>query len=392
MKKKWNEHMILSAHIFIVICLSILFSNILSNFDTVLNKVNTLSITLQPLVIGCVIAYLLNFILKFFEEKLEKIKYYSKLSKKVKRTISIVLTYVSAFYTLYLLVSVVAPQVAESLVTLVNNSPEYLANLTSFLESNINKLNLGSNNLILTHEKITEIASGIMALATSFIPLAGNFVINIASSIWNIVLGLIISIYLLIDKEKFRVGSKKLTLAIFPKNIADRIFYITRKSHVIFSKFLNGKIIDSIIIGILTAIVLALTNIPYATLIAVIIGITNIIPFFGPFIGAIPSILLLLVVSPSKAFLFTIIIVIIQQIDGNIIGPKILGDSIGISAFWILLSLLVAGKLFGFVGMIIGVPLFATIYALIVEAVEERLKNKNIDLNIDDKSVNDEVI
>lgn len=392
MKKKWNEHMILSAHIFIVICLSILFSNILSNFDTVLNKVNTLSITLQPLVIGCVIAYLLNFILKFFEEKLEKIKYYSKLSKKVKRTISIVLTYVSAFYTLYLLVSVVAPQVAESLVTLVNNSPEYLANLTSFLESNINKLNLGSNNLILTHEKITEIASGIMALATSFIPLAGNFVINIASSIWNIVLGLIISIYLLIDKEKFRVGSKKLTLAIFPKNIADRIFYITRKSHVIFSKFLNGKIIDSIIIGILTAIVLALTNIPYATLIAVIIGITNIIPFFGPFIGAIPSILLLLVVSPSKAFLFTIIIVIIQQIDGNIIGPKILGDSIGISAFWILLSLLVAGKLFGFVGMIIGVPLFATIYALIIEAVEERLKNKNIDLNIDDKSVNDEVI
>ena len=392
MKKKWNEHMILSAHIFIVICLSILFSNILSNFDTVLNKVNTLSITLQPLVIGCVIAYLLNFILKFFEEKLEKIKYYSKLSKKVKRTISIVLTYVSAFYTLYLLVSVVAPQVAESLVTLVNNSPEYLANLTSFLESNINKLNLGSNNLILTHEKITEIASGIMALATSFIPLAGNFVINIASSIWNIVLGLIISIYLLIDKEKFRVGSKKLTLAIFPKNIADRIFYITRKSHVIFSKFLNGKIIDSIIIGILTAIVLALTNIPYATLIAVIIGITNIIPFFGPFIGAIPSILLLLVVSPSKAFLFTIIIVIIQQIDGNIIGPKIIGDSIGISAFWILLSLLVAGKLFGFVGMIIGVPLFATIYALIIEAVEERLKNKNIDLNIDDKSVNDEVI
>jgi len=145
-----------------------------------------------------------------------------------------------------------------------------------------------------------------------------------------------------------------------------------------FSKFIGGKILDSAIIGILTFIILTIFKMPYVLLISVIIGVTNIIPFFGPFIGGIPSAIIILFASPIQALWFIIIIIVIQQIDGNIIGPKILGDSIGISAFWILFSLLVAAKFMGVVGMIIGVPLFAIIYSIIKEVVEDKLRKKGL--------------
>ena len=145
-----------------------------------------------------------------------------------------------------------------------------------------------------------------------------------------------------------------------------------------FSKFIGGKILDSAIIGILTFIILTIFKMPYVLLISVIIGVTNIIPFFGPFIGGIPSAIIILFASPIQALWFIIIIIVIKQIDGNIIGPKILGDSIGISAFWILFSLLVAAKFMGVVGMIIGVPLFAIIYSIIKEVVEDKLRKKGL--------------
>ena len=151
-----------------------------------------------------------------------------------------------------------------------------------------------------------------------------------------------------------------------------------------FGKFLSGKILDSLIIGILTFVILTIFKMPYTLLVSVIVGITNIIPFFGPFIGAIPSVIIILFVSPIKALWFLLIILVIQQIDGNIIGPKILGDSIGISAFWILFSILVAGKFLGLVGMVIGVPLFAVIYSIIKEVVESQLDKKGMKTKTED--------
>jgi predicted PurR-regulated permease PerM len=198
------------------------------------------------------------------------------------------------------------------------------------------------------------------------------------SSLWNIVIGLIVSIYFLLDKEKFCAASKKITYALFDEKTANYLVKFGKRSDDIFGNFISGKILDSLIIGILTFVVLIIAKMPYATLISVIIGITNIIPFFGPFFGAIPSALIILFVSPVKAMWFLVIVVVIQQIDGNIIGPKILGDSLGISAFWILFALLVAGKLLGLVGMIIGVPLFAIMYSTIKELIEMRLKEKNM--------------
>ena len=178
--------------------------------------------------------------------------------------------------------------------------------------------------------------------------------------------------------------------AILPKKGAEKVILITHKSNETFGKFLSGKILDSAIIGILAYIVLKICNMPYTLLISVVIGITNIIPFFGPFIGAVPSFIIILFVSPEKALWFLLIVFILQQVDGNIIGPKILGDSIGISAFWILFSIMVAGEILGFVGMVIGVPLFAVIYSLFKDFINEKLKSKGLKTDIKEYKNTDE--
>ena len=195
---------------------------------------------------------------------------------------------------------------------------------------------------------------------------------------------MIISIYLLFDKERYLALSRKVTIALFPDRIAKKTLELAKRADNICGRFLSGKIIDSAIIGVLTFVILSVTNMPFKTLVSFIIGVTNIIPFFGPFIGAIPSFLLILFVAPVKALWFLVIILIIQQIDGNIIGPKILGDSLGISPFWILFSILIAGKLLGFIGMVLGVPLFVFIYSILKEFMEARLGEKGLPTETED--------
>jgi predicted PurR-regulated permease PerM len=189
---------------------------------------------------------------------------------------------------------------------------------------------------------------------------------------------LIISIYVLIDKERFFALGKKIVYSLFSKTGAMEILKLFYRSNNIFNRFIGGKILDAFIIGIITFIVLTIFKMPYAVLISFTVGITNVIPFFGPFLGAIPSFIIIFFVSPIKALWFLLIILIIQQTDANLIEPKILGDSLGISAFWILFSILVMGKAFGIVGMIIGVPLFTIIYSIIKDIIEERLKKKDM--------------
>ncbi len=285
---------------------------------------------------------------------------------------------------MYLFIHFVLPQLIESIIGLVNDIPRYVTQTTKLIDEIMNDLNLSGQYLEFATQKWNDFVEYVINFATDLIPLLGVMLKDILSSIWNIALGLIISVYLLIDKEKFFGLSKKIVFASFSKEVANKVVELTHRSNDTFGKFLSGKILDSFIIGILTFIVLTIVKMPYTLLISVIIGVTNIIPFFGPFIGAIPSIIIVMFVSPVKALWLMVIILIIQQIDGNIIGPKILGDSIGISAFWILFSLLVTGKLLGFVGMIIGVPLFAVIYSIIKEIVEYKLEKRGLPKETED--------
>ncbi|GAA0713843.1 AI-2E family transporter [Paraclostridium ghonii] len=385
MKINWNsKYTTISAYSFIVICCSIIFYRIASDTGVFMGKISGVISTLQPFIIGGVIAYLLNFILVFIEEKILSNDKLDKLKPKSKRAIGILLTYIVAFILLALFIQFVLPQLAESILGLVNDIPTYVTDLSNILTKYTKDLNLDKEYLDIAVTKFNDFISYFISIAAGIFPVIGQTLGIVASSVWNIVLGVIVSIYLLIDKERFCALGRKVVCAIFNEKHATRILQLVDRSNTTFGKFISGKIIDSVIIGILTFIVLTIFKIPYVLLISVIIGITNIIPFFGPFIGAIPSTIIILFVSPVQALWFILIIIVIQQIDGNIIGPKILGDSIGISAFWILFSLLVGGRLLGLVGMIIGVPLFAIIYSIIKEVVEAKLDKKGLPMNTKD--------
>ena len=380
MKVNWNsKYNTISVYALIVICCSIIFYFVASQIGSFSEKISILIGILYPFIIGFAIAYLLNFILKFYEHTiLDNVQGSSKLKKGHKRSISLILTYLTAAGIFYLFVHFIVPQLIDSIMGLVNDVPMYVDNATKFFNDVMKETNLSPEYTALIQEQMNRYINIIMDFAKEVIPVVGNTLKMIASSIWNIVLGIIISVYLLIDKEYFFAINRKITCALFSDKMASRIFELTHRTNEIFGKFLSGKIIDSAIIGVLSFVVFSIFKIPYTLLISVIIGVTNIIPFFGPFIGAVPCFVLVLFESPTKAVVFLVLIFIIQQIDGNIIGPKILGDSIGISAFWILFAILVAGELFGFIGMIIGVPLFAIIYSIIKENIEYKLKEKNL--------------
>ena len=386
MKINWNsKYNTISVYSLIVICCSIIFYFIASQIGSFSEKISIVIGILYPFIIGFAIAYLLNFILKFYEvDLLGDAKWFSKLKRSHKRSIGLILTYLTAIGIGYLFIHFIVPQLMDSIMGLVNDVPMYVDTATKLFNELMNKTDLSPEYTQLIREQMDKYINFIMDFAKEIIPVVGNTVKIIASSIWNIVLGIIISVYLLIDKENFFAISRKITCALFSEKIANRIFELTHRTNETFGRFLSGKIIDSAIIGVLSFIVFSIFKMPYVLLISVIIGVTNIIPFFGPFIGAIPSFIIILFVSPAKALIFLILVFVIQQIDGNIIGPKILGDSIGISAFWILFSILVAGKFLGLVGMIIGVPVFAIIYSVIKEEVEYKLKMKNLPTETED--------
>ena len=202
--------------------------------------------------------------------------------------------------------------------------------------------------------------------------------INVLSEVFNFLVGCIVSVYMLFGKETFSAQIKKMLYAGMQVERANMVLHITRKSNEIFGGFIIGKIIDSAIIGVLCFIGITILDMPYILLVSVIVGVTNVIPFFGPYIGAIPSTILIALADPLKGLYFLIFIIALQQLDGNVIGPKILGNSTGLSAFWVVFSILLGGGLFGFIGMIIGVPTFAVIYYIVKMVVGEKLEKKRL--------------
>ena len=379
MKINWNnKYATIAMYAFLVICGSILLYLGVSHISSIKASINDFIKTLQPFIIGGTLAYLLNFILKFYEDKVLSYDFFKKLKKSGKRGVGLLLTYITASIITYLFIQFVLPQLVESIVGLVNNIPEYLNELTRFTNNIFDNLNLQPEYINLITDKFGEAVTYIITIISNLVPVIGNFVVGATSSILNIIIGIIVSIYILIDKEKFMALGKKIVYALCSEEKAKFILRLATQSNMTFSRFIGGKILDSFIIGVLTFFILTIFKMPYVLLISVIVGVTNIIPFFGPFIGGIPAAIIILFVSPIQALWFIIIIIVIQQIDGNIIGPKILGDSIGISAFWILFSLLVAAKFMGFVGMVIGVPLFAIFYSIVKEIIEEKLRKKGL--------------
>lgn len=379
MKIEWNvRYLTIAAYSLVVICLSIVFYLIASDIAVFSEKVSTFLGSLQPIIIGAVMAYLFNFILEIIEKVIT-----NPLMKKVnmprlKRAIGIIFTYAIVGTIGYLFAIIVIPQLIASVARLVTLVTDNFDSISMWVIEQIEGLHIREDYLQYIVDWWNGVLDNTLGFVTGLIPVIGSIVGLVLASIWNIAIGIIVSVYLLFDKDRFRALGRKVTYSIFHGPRANRTLELARRADTIFGRFLSGKILDSFIIGILTYIILMIFQMPFPILVSFIIGVTNIIPFFGPFIGAVPGVFIIAIVSPIQALWFIVIVILLQQFDGNILGPKILGDSLGISAFWILFSLLVAGKLLGFIGLIIGVPLFVFIYSIIKDNVERRLAKKGL--------------
>lgn len=375
------------AVIFISILLVVIFID-LPGFFAVLKSIGTV---LEPLLIGVVFAFLLNPIVRFVDARLapllaRKTRWKPTTTQKLSRAAGVVVALIFAALILYAFFSMLLPQLYDSVVGIVGNAETYYNSISGWVQ------NILEDNPELQHyvdvalEKIfdfintwftTTFLQDVQKLLTTLT----TSVVAVVKSLLNVLIGLVASVYILLSKDTFRAQCKKLIVALFSQKGADHVFYLGRNIYRIFNGFVIGTIVDSVLMGILCYIGMLIFKMPYPALVATIVGVTNVIPFFGPIIGLVPSAFLILLVNPLQAFYFVIFILAVQQIDGNIIAPKILGNSIGISGFWVLASITVAGSVFGFAGMILGVPVFAILYLLIADAINEKLRKKKLTID-----------
>lgn len=395
MKLKWNsKYFRWGMTAFLVIAASICFYYLMFHSSTLFAGINKIISILMPVLLGFVTAYLLTPILNFIENKilfpLVK-KFYLKESDKTKsviRGISIFFTIFLMIAFIYMLLAMLVSQIVPSVKNIVGNFDTYINNFVVWIDRLLVDNEELGNYLINTVNRYSEelelwLNNKVMLASSEVIKTVSLSVISVLGVLWDFVIGIVISVYLLASKEKFAGQAKKIVYALFEKENANRFINNFRFTHRTFIGFISGKVLDSIIIGLLCFIGTTILQTPYAVLVSVIVGVTNVIPFFGPYLGAIPSTILIFIVDPLhplNCVYFVIFILILQQIDGNIIGPKILGNSTGLASFWVIFAITIFGGFFGILGMIVGVPIFAIIYAAIKAWVLNSLENKQLPL------------
>lgn len=375
---------------FCVIAAAILFYMALRFLPSLGSALSTLLGILSPFIWGMVICYLLAPFMRLVEKKLFTPlarKLYKKNKKsdgsRFARSMSVLLSELVLLAVLTALVFLIIPQIYSSLQTIVASSSIYIDTFSRWLQQ-----------LLEDFPEIEHYASQLLGeVNTSFInwiqqtvlPELGSLISNVTSGvyyvllgIYNLVIGIIVSVYVLSNLEQFGASAKRILYSIFSVDMAKKIMEGLDFTDRTFMGFINGKLLDSAIIGLICYIVCALLQMPYALLVSVIVGVTNVIPFFGPFIGAVPSALIILLVDPFKCLIFIIFIIILQQLDGNVIGPNILGNSVGINGFWVMFSIIIGAGFFGFWGMLLGVPVFVVIYAAINSSVTRKLKRSDL--------------
>ena len=381
---------------FLVIAAGICFYYLIFHAYDIMENIKSISGVITPILSGLVIAYLLTPILNELEKKLltplfdkMKIKPSPKRQKAI-RAISIFLTEVLVLVLIYALVAMLVSQIVPSIRAIVSNFDVYVANVSTWLNDTLEN-HPDLKNYVIPQvdkasaelEKWLEDTATLIAKSSEILKTVSLSIISFLKATWNFIIGFIISIYVLASKEKFADQSKKILYAMFRKNAANSILRSARFVHRTFIGFISGKVLDSIIIGLLCFIGTTFMGTPYAMLVSVIVGVTNVIPFFGPYIGAIPSAVLIALADPMKGIYFLIFILLLQQFDGNILGPKILGNSTGLSAFWVIVSILLGGGLFGILGMLFGVPTFAVVYYIIKLLLDNQLEKKKLPTDSD---------
>ncbi len=378
MEEEKMHYLKLMLTLFASAALAILFYFLLSNLDAVCHSFNTIIGILMPFIIGGVIAYILTPICNFLEGKLRNKLQTKKNGAKIAGGLSILLTLFLSILVVTVLLLLVIPTLIESIQSILGQIPDSMEKLKNWtIEQAGDNVTLKNYINDLTTAVSTNfpewIRNTVLPYLQTVIGSVSAGVAGFINIVYNLLIGIIVSIYLLGSRKTLARQGKKLIYSVFRKKWADAVLEELRFTNRMFAGFISGRLVDSLIIGLICFAGMQIFRIPNAVLISVIVGITNIIPFFGPWIGAIPSFLLILMVDPAKSIVFLVFILILQQFDGNILGPRILGDKTGLSSFWVLFAILLFGGLFGFVGMIIGVPVFAVIYDIVCKLVNKGL-------------------
>ena len=365
---KFKSNLLLATY---VVVLAFIFINIKS----VGNVFGSTMAMLKPFLIAICIAFVLNIPMKFYEEKvLDKV---IKQPKK-RRPLAIILTIITIIAIVVGLVLFIIPQLVESGATLVKNIPDYVKTLEMFISEHFS-----------TSEVFDELWNQVLSMGENIIKVVGqvtgslvsqlvDITVGVTSTIINFFMGILIAIYILLSKEKLGIQAKKMLYAFFDRGKADKVMEVASISHNKFSKFITGQCIEAVILGGLCFIGMTIFSMPYALLVSTIIGVTALVPIFGALIGTIPAAFIIFMVEPMTAVWFVILIVVIQQIEGNLIYPMVVGNSIGLSAIWVLLAITVGGSTFGILGILIGIPLFGVLYTLLSTITNSKLKEKNI--------------
>ncbi len=361
-----------------ILIISIICYKLVDRFDLLYGVVQFTLNLFMPFIWALVIAYLLNPLMRLLEQRF-----------KMKRVFSIMIVYLVLLGLLVAGVTVIVPRLFESAAEIILEVPSYFDQTKDWLNSKADDIKAVDNllqqfNINLNELSIEDFQTQIQSVSTTFETFFYGFIatlFNFTSGLFKFLIGIVVSIYILKDKEALRIRTKEFMLAYLGVNKANKLFRISRDIDNVFSKYLIGKLIDSLIIGLICLVGLMLLGVKFSLLLAIIVGVTNMIPYFGPFIGAVPAIIITIFYSPIKALWVALFILALQQFDGYLLGPKILGDSVGLSPLWIILAIIVGGGLFGVVGMLIAVPVMAVIRNMSVAVVKRKLKEKDIVVN-----------
>ena len=357
-------------NIFIILSYTALLVLGVIYFESIFQYLGELLNIIQPFIIGFILAFIFNIPMKFFEKKL------AIQNKKKRRVVSAILSVLLILLVLLLVVMVVVPQVIENVRTLIDNLPSIFAQAEKWLNYVFEEIRLSPDLLDKINEFQTRFAQTFISTLTAWAPNIASGVSHITTSVINIFMGFVMAIYMIFSKDKLIRQVKKFTHALFNDQHYQYISEVVKLTGTTFENFLAGQLTESIIIGVLCYIGCMILDIPYASIAAIVIGFTNIIPYFGPIIGAVISSVLILFVSPVKALIFLVFSTLLQQFESNLIYPHVVGNSVGLSALWVLFAVSVGGGLFGIPGMVFGLPTFSVIYELLRRWTNYRLEVK----------------
>lgn len=361
---------------------TILLVRIVGSFNNTVKLLGQALQVIAPFLVGAFIAFILYPLVRFFYRNLFKNTLHMK-SDKLSKWLSILVTYVIAIGVIAILMVFILPQLYTSITDIVDRLPVWYNNLTTMVDNFENRhADLGFIDYNLINEHLTSLYPKIISYLTdtlaNLLPYVVNTSMAIVKGVVNLIISIMVSVYMISDHKNIFYQFKKLLYAVFPKQAADTARAICRESTNIFLKFMYGKAIDSVIIGIICFVCMNIFKFPYTVLISVIVGITNMIPYFGPYIGGVLGGIIIVIVNPVQVIFFAVMILVIQQFDSLFLGPKILGDSTGLKPLWVIFAIVVGGAMFGVLGMFLGVPTMAVICYILNIVVEHFLKKRNI--------------